>query len=158
MCCLRPPLTCSCVHFVAVRTRFPGASADTPFVNGGLLPYWVEHAEKAEDVMFATYALNSSRAHTATADSRIFSETLEDGKTPNADLVFQSGISDIPIHFNATQAVALGHSYWRAYQQAVKLSKAVPNDETNACLRDAAREAALSKKAAKGVPAAARGV
>jgi hypothetical protein len=124
----------------ALRSRFPGASADTPFVNGGLLPYWVKHADGTKDVMRATYALNSSRAHTATADSRIFSETLGDGTTPNADCNFRSDFTDLPIHFNATQAVALGHSYWRAYQQAKKLRAAVSTDETNACLRDAARE------------------
>jgi hypothetical protein len=55
------------------RAQFPGASPATPFIDGGLLPYWVDkEAPKTTGVMEALYALNTSRACTATADSRVF--------------------------------------------------------------------------------------
>ena len=67
------------------RSRFPGASAGTPFIDGGMLPYWAHghHANGTEPVMDAIYALNTSRPCIATADSIIFSDFKADGRTPN---------------------------------------------------------------------------
>ena len=126
------------------RSRFPGASAGTPFIDGGLLPYWTEAASAcsqsvfcnnsgSKPVMDAIYALNTSRACTGTADSRIFSDFQADGKTPNGDPGCRSGITGDVIHFNATQAVMMGHQYWAAYQRALMVTTPVASAKTAAC-------------------------
>ena len=61
------------------RANIPGASSSTPFIDGGLLPYWEDILPGTEGVQMAIYALNTSRACTATADSRIFADTLPNG-------------------------------------------------------------------------------
>jgi hypothetical protein len=119
--------------------RFPGASVGTPFVDGGLLPYWVDKesngggANGTAPTMEAIYALNTSRACTGTADSRIFSDFMADGTTPNGEPGARSGITHDVIHFNATMQVMMGHQYWGSYQRAVALSTVVPSDKTRAC-------------------------
>jgi len=113
------------------RASFPGAGATTPFVDGGLLPYWVDAINGTEGVSSAIYALNTSRACTGTADSRIFPD-FQDG-LPYGDPNARSGVSHDVIHFTATQAVFLGFEYWRAFQRAVALTTVVPSQQTAAC-------------------------
>merc|ERR1711988_1360211 len=60
------------------RANFKGASVSTPFMDGGMLPYWVDA-------------------------------------------------------FNGTQAVLMGHEYFRAYQRATELTSVVPSARTRAC-------------------------
>ena len=60
----------------------------------------------------AISALNTSRACTATADSRVFADFRPDGKTPYGDPNSRSGVSGMVIHFDATMAVRLGFQYW----------------------------------------------
>jgi len=119
-----------------LRGTFQGASAGTPFLDGGLLPYWVDQVNGTNGtagVMDAIYGLNTSRVCTATADSRIFTDFLPDGVTPNGDPNARSGVSHDVIHFNSTQAVLMGYQYWAAYQNAVKLTTTVPSARTQAC-------------------------
>ena len=115
-----------------MRTSFPGASPTTPFIDGGLLPYWADVVNGTEGVSAAINALNSSRVCTGTADSRIFPDYLPDG-TPNGDPKYRSGASGDVIHFTATQQVFFGFQFWEAYMRAVVLTRAVPNAQTSAC-------------------------
>jgi hypothetical protein len=116
-----------------LRKSFPGASAGTPFLDGGMLPYWVDAVNGTEPVMAAIYALNTSRPCTGTADSRIFSDFIPGTKTPNGEPGHRSGVTGDVIHFNATQATVMGHQYWAAYQRAVMLTSVVPSSKTSAC-------------------------
>lgn len=116
-----------------LRSSFPGASAGTPFIDGGLLPYWMDTVNGTEPVVDAIYALNTSRPCTGTADSRIFSDFKPDGKTPNGEPGYRSGYSGKTIHFNATQATLMGHQYWAAYQRALRVTAVVPSGRTKAC-------------------------
>jgi len=116
-----------------VRANFPGAASSTPFIDGGLLPYWVDQVNGTEGVMDALYALNTSRACTATADSRVFPDFKPDGITPNGDPLYRSGASGLVIHFAATQAFFLGFQYFQAYLRATALTQPVPSARTNAC-------------------------
>jgi hypothetical protein len=101
------------------RASFPGASPSTPFIDGGLLPYWVDkEAPGTGGVMGALYALNTSRACTATADSRVFPDFMPDG-SPNGDPKYRSGASGDVIHFSATQAFFFGFEYFNAYLAAL---------------------------------------
>jgi hypothetical protein len=115
-----------------LRAGFPGAGPSTPFVSGGLLPYWIDAVNGTEGVTSALYALNTSRACTATADSRIFPDFLPDG-TPYGDPKYRSGASGDVIHFTATQATFLGFEYWRAYGRALGLTGVVPSSQTGSC-------------------------
>ena len=116
-----------------LRARFPGASASTPFVDGGLLPYWVDAvAGGTGGVPAAIAALNTSRACTATADARVFPDYNPDG-TPAGDPNLRSGVSNDVIHFTSTQAVFLGFQYWAAYLRAAALTAVVPSQQTRAC-------------------------
>ena len=121
-----------------VRGHVPGASESTPFLNGGMLPYWVDTANGTEGVMSAIYAVNTSRAFTATADSRIFPDFFPGTKTPDGEPNYRSGASGLVIHFNATQATLMGHQYWAAYHRAVKLEAVVPSARTLNCNQSAA--------------------
>ena len=116
-----------------VRANFPGAAPTTPFIDGGLLPYWVDKVNGTEGVMDAIYALNTSRACTGTADSRVFPDYKPDGITPNGDPAYRSGASGLVIHFDATQAFFLGFQYYQALLRAMALTLPVPSDRTNAC-------------------------
>ena len=120
-------------HF---REVFPGATAGTPFIDGGMLPYWVDKANGTEGVMSAIYGLNTSRPCTGTADSRIFPDFKPGTTIPNGEPEHRSGYSGDVIHFNATQATMMGHQYFRAYQQALKLTTVVPSARTKACSSD----------------------
>jgi hypothetical protein len=53
-----------------LRANFKGASAGTPFMNGGMLPFWVDSVSGTDGVMSAIYGLNTSRPCTGTADSK----------------------------------------------------------------------------------------
>lgn len=114
------------------RASFPGASPSTPFIDGGLLPYWEDAAANTSGVVAAISALNTSRACTATADSRVFADFLPNG-APNGDPKYRSGASGDVIHFTATQAFFLGQQYFVAYQKALNLTTPVPSAETGAC-------------------------
>ena len=115
------------------RAQFPGASPSTPFIDGGLLPYWVDkEAPKTTGVMEALYALNTSRACTATADSRVFPDFAPDG-SPNGDPKFRSGASGDVIHFSANQAFFLGFEYYNAYLAALRVTAVVPSARTAGC-------------------------
>ena len=117
-----------------MRARFPGATAATPFIDGGLLPYWVHAVVGGTgDVPAAIAALNTSRACAGTADASVFPDYLPDGKTPNGDPNARSGDSNDVIHFTATQAVFLGFQYWSAYLRAVNVTAVVPSSRTLAC-------------------------
>jgi hypothetical protein len=116
-----------------LRTSFPGATAGTPFVDGTMLPYWVDAVNGTAGVETALAALNTSRPCTGTADSRIFSDFMADGKTPNGEPDHRSGVTGDVIHFNATQAVLMGHQYYAAYQRALRVETVVPSAETAAC-------------------------
>jgi hypothetical protein len=115
------------------RANIPGASAGTPFIDGGLLPYWMDTTKGTDPVVDAIYALNTSRPCTGTADSRIFSDFKPDGTTPNGEPGARSGYSGKVIHFNATQATLMGHQYFAAYQRAVGVTTVVPSAKTQAC-------------------------
>ena len=116
------------------RASFPGATNSTPFVNGMLLPYWLDNvAGGTGEVPAAINALNTSRVCTATADSRVFADFKPDGKTPNGDPNARSGVSNDVIHFDATQNVFLGFEYWRAYLRATALTAVVPSQQTAGC-------------------------
>ena len=117
-----------------LRAGFPGAGPTTPVIDGGLLPYWEDLVPGGVGgVPAAISALNTSRACTATADSRVFADFKPDGKTPNGDPNYRSGASGMVIHFDATQAVRLGFQYWDAYLRAINLTSVVPSDATKAC-------------------------
>jgi hypothetical protein len=116
-----------------VRGNFPGAAPTTPFIDGGLLPYWVDKVNGTGGVMDAIYALNTSRACTGTADSRVFPDYKPDGVTPNGDPAYRSGASGLVIHFDATQAFFLGFQYYQAFLRAMALTQPVPSPRTSAC-------------------------
>jgi hypothetical protein len=118
-----------------LRAGFPGAGPSTPFIDGGLLPYWEDNVPGGiGGVPSALYALNTSRACTATADSRTFAADFKpDGKTPNGDPNYRSGVSGMVIHFDATQATRFGWEYFNALQRALALTTPVPSDETKNC-------------------------
>lgn len=124
-----------------VRAHFPGADQNTPFLDGGMLPYWEDTVNGTADVSQAIYALNTSRARTGTADSRIFPDFLPGTRTPNGEPQYRSGVSGDVIHFNATQAVLMGREYWAAYLRALRVDRPVPSARTKACgvARDAQR-------------------
>jgi hypothetical protein len=115
------------------RSRFPGATNSTPFIDGGLLPYWQDNvAGGTGQVPDAIYALNTSRACTGTADSRVFQDFNPDG-TPAGDPNYRSGVSGMVIHFDATQATFLGFEYWRAYLRSMSLTNVVDSSRTSNC-------------------------
>ena len=115
------------------RGAMVGATATTPFVDGGLLPYWEDNvAGGTGGVPAAIYALNTSRACTGTADSTVFPDFFPDGK-PAGDPNARSGASGMVIHFDATEAFVFGFEYWRAYLRAVALTAAAPSARTGAC-------------------------
>ena len=116
-----------------LRAKMPGASASTPFLAGGMLPYWVDAVKGTTGVMNAIYALNTSRRYTGTADSRIFPDFFPGTRTPAGEPDFRSGVTGDVIHFNATQNVLLGHQYFEAYGRAAALHTLVPSAETLAC-------------------------
>jgi hypothetical protein len=116
-----------------MRASFTGANSSTPFIDGGMLPYWTDAVNGTQGVTSAIYALNTSRACTGTADSRIFPDFLPDGVTPYGDPTYRSGASGDIIHFTATQAVFLGFEYWNAYRRALGVTSVVPSDRTAAC-------------------------
>tara|TARA_B110001452_G_scaffold131753_1_gene109451 strand:- start:3776 stop:4714 length:939 start_codon:yes stop_codon:yes gene_type:complete len=120
------------------RTHMPGASKSTPFLTGGMLPYWVDTANGTEGVMSAIYAVNTSRTFTGTADSRIFPDFFPGTHTPDGEPNYRSGASGLVIHFNATEATLLGHQYWAAYHRAVELETVVPSQRTLQCNKSAA--------------------
>lgn len=78
-----------------LRENFPGASPGTPFIDGGMLPYWVDAVNGTEGVMSAIYGLNTSRPCTGTADSRIFSDFFPGTKIPNGEPGHRSGITGV---------------------------------------------------------------
>jgi hypothetical protein len=116
-----------------LRANFPGATAGTPFLDGGMLPYWVDKINGTEGVMSAIYAVNTSRPCTGTADSRIFPDFFPGTKTPAGDPHFRSGSTGDVIHFNATMATVMGHQYWAAYQRALMVTTPVASARTAAC-------------------------
>lgn len=138
-----------------LRASFPGATAGTPFIDGGMLPYWVNKDDprnmtskgKVEGVESAIYAINTSRPCTGTADSHIFPDFFPGtnhspvpectnhtpGCQPAGDPLARSGTSHDVIHFNATMASMMGHQYWAAYQRALGVSTVVPSAKTAAC-------------------------
>jgi hypothetical protein len=117
-----------------LRAGFPSAGPTTPVVDGGLLPYWEDAVTGGVGgVPAAIYSLNSSRACTATADSRIFRDYKPDGTTPNGDPNYRSGVSNDVIHFDATQNVRLGFEYFDSYLRALNLTAPVFSSETAAC-------------------------
>lgn len=117
-----------------LRVKFPGATNSTPFINGGLLPYWQDNVVNGTGgVPAAISALNTSRACTGTADSRVFTDFLPDGVTPNGDPKLRSGASGDVIHFTATMAFQMGFQYWGAYLRAMQLTTPVPSARTAAC-------------------------
>jgi hypothetical protein len=119
-----------------LRAHFAGATERTPFVTGGMLPYWVDAVKGTGGVMDAIYAVNTSRAYTGTADSRIFPDFFPGTHTPAGEPRDRSGITGDVIHFNSTMAVHMGHQYWAAYQRAINLEAIVPAARTRACTRD----------------------
>jgi Carbohydrate esterase, sialic acid-specific acetylesterase len=115
------------------RQNFPGASPSTVFVNGGLLPYWVDNvAGGTGGVPRAIAALNTSRACTGTADSGVFPDFNPDG-TPAGDPAYRSGASGMVIHFDATRAFFFGFEYFTAFMRARALTGVVPSADTRAC-------------------------
>jgi len=115
-----------------VREKIPTASSATPFLDGGLLPFWEDKISGTSNVQRAIYSLNSSRACTGTADSRVFADLTPDGR-PNGDPNYRSGVSGLVIHFDATQAFFMGFQYWRAYLNSLQVTSVVSNSETLAC-------------------------
>ena len=115
------------------RAAFPGASVTTPFIDGQLLPYWIDAVVGGTgEVPAAINSLNTSRACTGTADSRVFADMKPDG-SPNGDPNYRSGVSGDVIHFDATQNIFLGFQYWQAYLRAVALTTPVPSAQTLQC-------------------------
>ncbi len=104
-----------------VRANSPGASPTTPFVVGGLLPYWLSQVSGAHGVEIALYTINATRAYTATADSSIFPNYLPNS-IPDGDPGVLSAYNGLVMNFNATQAVVMGQQFFNAYQQAVVLT------------------------------------
>ena len=116
------------------RASFVGASPSTPFINGGLLPYWVDTIGATGGVPAAIAALNTSRACTGTADSSVFAPFLPDGVTPNGDPNARSGVPPHSvIHFSAQQNIFLGFEFWRAYLAALKVTSPAASAATAAC-------------------------
>ena len=64
---------------------------------------------------------------------RIFPDFFPGTTTPCGEPAHRSGVSGDVIHFNATQAVRMGHEYWAAYQSAIKLTQVVDSAKTKAC-------------------------
>jgi hypothetical protein len=64
---------------------------------------------------------------------RIFPDFFPGTKTPCGEPGHRSGITGFVIHFNATQAVRMGHQYFAAYQRAMGLTTVVPSAKTEAC-------------------------
>lgn len=118
-----------------LREKFPGATKSTPFLAGGMLPYWEDAVNGTDGVADAIFALNTSRVYTGTANSRIFPDFFPGTQTPNGEPEYRSGVTGDVIHFNATQAVLMGYQYWHAYQRAVQLEETVPSAITKACNR-----------------------
>ena len=135
-----------------LRASFPGATAGTPFLDGGMLPYLVDkndaraNSTGKKNVMSAIYALNTSRPCTCTADSRIFADFVPGanhtpvpeganhtpGCQPAGDPLRRSGYSHDVIHFNATMETMMGHQYWAAYQRALTVTTPVASAKTAA--------------------------
>jgi hypothetical protein len=115
-----------------LRASFPGASPSTPFLSGGLLPYWEDAVNGTQAVSSAIYSLNTSRACTATADSRIFPDFLPSG-APNGDPNYRSGASGDVIHFTATQAFFMGQQYFQALGRALATKQPEPSQQTTDC-------------------------
>lgn len=118
-----------------LREKFPGATPGTPFVDGGMLPYWVDAVHGTDGVMNAIYAVNTSRPCTGTANSRIFPDYFPGTHTPDGEPRHRSGVTGDVIHFNATQAVLMGYEYFDAYQRAVTVQTIVPSAKTGTCNR-----------------------
>ena len=78
-----------------MQANMKGATAGTPFMDGGMLPYWVDAVNGTEGVMSAIYALNTSRPCTGTADSRIFPDFFPGTKTPAGEPGHRSGITGV---------------------------------------------------------------
>lgn len=117
-----------------LRLQFPGASLSTPFIDGQLLPYWIDNVVNGTGLVpQAISSLNSSRTCTGTADSRVFADFQPDGVTPNGDLKYRSGASGDVIHFDATQQFFFGFEYWSAYLRATSLTSVVPSTQTANC-------------------------
>ena len=117
-----------------LRLQFPKASPSTPFVDGQLLPYWIDNVVNGTgDVPHAITSLNTSRACTATANSRIFADFKPDKITPNGDPKYRSGASGDVIHFDATQQFFFGFEYWSAYLRSTSLTSVVPSSQTQQC-------------------------
>ena len=115
------------------RGAFVGASPATPFIDGGLLPYWAHNVKGGTGgVPAAITALNTSRACTGTADSSVFPDFFPSGQ-PAGDPNARSGVSNMVIHFDATQAFFFGFEYFRAYLRAAALVAVVPSGQTAAC-------------------------
>jgi len=116
-----------------LRAEFPGGAPSTPFVDGGLLPFWQDHVVNGTGgVPAAISALNTSRACTGTADARVFPDFNPDG-SPAGDPLYRSGVSNDVIHFTATQQHFFGFEFWRAFLRATALTAPVPSDATKAC-------------------------
>ena len=106
--------------------------------------YWVDkEAPATAGVEAALYAVNTSRACTGTADSRVLPDVFAGTATPAGDPDARSGVTGDVIHFNATQAVAMGREYFEAYARAVALGVVVPSARTRACNRTAAAAAPI---------------
>jgi hypothetical protein len=116
-----------------LRANFPGASSGTPFIDGGMLPYWVDSVNGSEGVQEAIYAINTSRPCTATADTDVFPEFFPGTHTPYGDPNEKSGVSGEVIHLDATEEVRMGYQYWDAYRRAIRLESVVPSAKTSAC-------------------------
>lgn len=115
------------------RSNFPGATAGTPFIDAGMLPYWTSLAPLSTlGVSSAITALNTSRACTATAESSVFNAYLPNG-LPNGDPNARSGVSHDVIHYTAQMQIVLGGLYFEAYTRALALTTVVPSPQTAAC-------------------------
>lgn len=115
-----------------LRAGFPGGSPSTPFITGGMLPYWQHNViGGVGEVPDALVAINTSRVCSANAAAP-FPDFLPNG-APFGDPLYRSGISHDVIHFTAMQAMAMGAQYWDAYQYAVNVTTAVPSNRTVGC-------------------------
>lgn len=128
--CLETDLGKLVDHF---REVLPGATAGTPFIDGGMLPCWVDKVNGTSGVMEAIHALNTSRPCAGAADSRTFPDCFPGTHKPCGEPMHRSGVTGDVIHFNATQAIIVGHQHFRAHQHAIKLTTVVPSARTKAC-------------------------